>query len=58
MASHGGPRPNSGRKSKFTDDEGNPIKTKQARIPAILTDRDLEELARQKIREQKQEKSK
>lgn len=58
MASHGGPRPNSGRKSKFTDDEGNPIKSRRAQVPEILTDRDLEELARKKIREQKQEKSK
>lgn len=51
MAQHGGPRPNAGRKAKFTDDEGNPIESAPRTVPKILTDQELQELARKKIKE-------
>ena len=51
MSSHGGAREGAGRRSKFTDDEGNPIKSKARLVPDILTDKDLQDLARKKIKE-------
>ena len=47
---HGGARENSGPKGKYTDDEGNSIKTKAMRVPEILSKEDIEKLAREKLK--------
>ncbi len=53
--SHGGPRENSGRKAKFTDEDGNPIKSGPRTVPEVITDQELQELARQKLKQQQQQ---
>ena len=57
LVSHGGPREGSGRKSKFTDEDGNPIESAPRTVPKILTDKDIQEMARKKLRELKESKS-
>jgi hypothetical protein len=54
MSKRGGSRPGSGRPAKFTDSEGNPLKTKTGVYPEILTDQDLERCARKKLEQQEQ----
>jgi hypothetical protein len=54
MSKHGGARPGAGRPAKFTDSQGNPLKTKNGVYPAILTDQDLERCARKKLEQQEQ----
>lgn len=46
---HGGARDNAGRKSKYTDKNGNPMKSRRDQVPDILTPQDLEKLAREKL---------
>jgi hypothetical protein len=48
--SHGGSRENAGRPSKYTDDQGNPMKSRRDQVPDILTREDLEKLAREKLK--------
>jgi hypothetical protein len=48
--SHGGPREGSGRKPKYTDDKGEPLETKQIRVPKILTEQDIQRLVREKLK--------
>ena len=55
--SWGGIREGQGRKAKWRHPEtGEPLKTKGARIPEMITDEDIRELIRQKIKKEKQKK--
>ena len=49
----GGAREGAGRKSKFTDEDGNPIESSPRTVPNVLTEKDLEDMARKKLKELK-----
>ena len=51
MSTHGGAREGSGPKHKFYHPEtGEPLKTRGARIPEILTDKDIRDAVNRKLR--------
>ncbi|MEM9805137.1 MAG: hypothetical protein AAF959_07635 [Cyanobacteria bacterium P01_D01_bin.56] len=50
MSGHGGAREGSGRKSKYIDHEGNPLPTKQIRVPEFITEADIQELVYEKTK--------
>lgn len=47
---HGGAREGAGRPTKYTDCEGNPLKTKQMRVPEILTEKDIQDATNRKLK--------
>ena len=52
---HGGARNGAGRKSKFYDEEGNPLKSKSRQVPIIVTDKDIQDLVTKKLADSKKE---
>lgn len=58
LVSHGGAREGAGRKGKYTDKNGVPFKTRRDQVPDILTEKDIEDLAREKAEKLEKESSK
>jgi hypothetical protein len=52
--SHGGAREGAGRKAKYTDDQGNPLKSRPMIVPEIIQPADIQRLAREKLSKDKQ----
>lgn len=50
MSRHGGSRAGSGRKPKYVDYKGNPLPTKQIRVPEFITEADIQDLVYQKTK--------